>query len=134
MIKTIVLPGFVALGLALTMIAQTEADYPGLMKDIAATRGKITKGIAAKQNAEVATDAAHLAGVFKQVGAFWTSRNTADAIALAKTAETAANDLSAAAKAGDEAKMQSSLQAVNGTCAGCHMAHREGSPGSFKIK
>ncbi len=69
-----------------------------------------TKGIAAKQNADVATDAAHLAGVFKQVGAFWTSRKTADAIELSKTAETAANDLSAAAKAGDEAKMQSSLQ------------------------
>ena len=134
MIKTVALPGFVALGFALTMIAQTEADYPGLMKDIAATRGKITKGIAAKQNAEVATDAAHLAGVFKQVGAFWTSRNVADAIELSKTAETAANDLSAAAKGGDEAKMQSSLQAIGGTCSGCHMAHREGSPGNFKIK
>src|ERR1041384_7053144 len=114
MIKTIALPGFLALGFALTMIAQSEADYPGLMKDVAATRGKITKGIAAKQNAEVATDAAHLAGVFKQVGAFWTTRDAADAIALSKTAETAANDLSAAAKAGDEAKMQSSLQAIGG--------------------
>ena len=134
MIKTIALPGFVALGFALTMIAQTEADYPGLMKDVAATRGKVTKGIAAKQNAEVAADATHLASVFKQVGAFWSSRNTTDAVTLSKTAETAANDLAAAAKAGDDAKVQSSLQAINGTCGACHMAHREGSPGNFKIK
>ena len=132
--KTIVLPGFMALGLALTMIAQTEADYPGWMKDVVATRGKVTKGIAAKQHAGVAADAAHLADVFKQVGAFWTKRNTPDAITLAKTAETAANDIAAAAKAGDEAKMQSSVQALNGTCAACHMAHREGSAGNYKIK
>lgn len=134
MIKSILLPGLAALGLAICMIAQTEADYPGLMKDVGATKGKITKAIAAKQNADVATDAARLADTFKKVGAFWSSRNASDAVALAKTAETAANDLADAAKAGDEDKMQSSLKAINGTCGGCHMAHREGSPGSFKIK
>jgi len=134
MIKTIVLPGLAAFGLALCLFAQTEADYQGLMKDVGPTKGKITKGIAAKQNEEVATNAAHLAEVFQKVGAFWTSRNTSDAVALSKTGETAANDLAAAAKAGDEAKMQSSLQAINSTCGGCHMAHREGSPGNFKIK
>jgi cytochrome c556 len=134
MIKTIVIPGLAALGLAICMVAQTEADYPGLMKDVGATKGKVTKGIAAKQLADVATDAAHLADVFKQVGAFWTSRNTSDAVNLAKTAETAANDIAAAAKTGDDAKIQSSVQELNRTCGACHMAHREGSPGSFKIK
>lgn len=134
MLKTIIVPGLAALALAVCLVAQTEADYPGWMKDVGATKGKITKGIAAKQNADVATDATHLAGVFKQVGAFWAGRNTSDAVTLSKTAETAANDLATAAKAGDEAKMQSSLQAINGTCGACHMAHREGSPGSFKIK
>jgi cytochrome c556 len=134
MTKTIVLPGLLALGFALCLVAQNEADYPGWMKDIAATKGKVTKGIAAKQNTDVATDAAHLADLFKQVGAFWTGRKIGDAETVAKNGETAANDLAAAAKAGDELKMQSSLQAVNGTCSPCHMAHREGSPGNFKIK
>jgi hypothetical protein len=134
MIKTIVLPGLVALGIAASLIAQTEADYPGWMKDVAATKGKLTKGIAAKQNSDVATDAEHLSGVFKQIGAFWAGRNASDAVTLSKTAETAATDLAAAAKAGDDAKMQSSLQAINGTCGACHTAHREGTPGSFKIK
>ena len=134
MIKTIFLPGLAALGLAICLVAQTEADYSGWMKDVGATKGKVTKGIAAQQNAEVATDAAHLADIFKQVGAFWTGRNVSDAVTIAKNAETAANDLAAAAKVGDEAKMKSSLQAVNSACGACHMAHREGSPGSFKIK
>src|SRR4051812_15125334 len=111
MLKAIAIPGLLALGLAVCVVAQTEADYPGLMKDVAATKGKVSKGIAAKQNADVATDAAHLADVFKQVGAFWTARNTPDAVTFAKTAETAATDISAAAKAGDDAKMASSLQA-----------------------
>jgi hypothetical protein len=134
MMKTVVLPGFLALGFALALIGQTEADYSGWMKDVGATKGKLTKAIAAKQNSDVAADAEHLAGVFKQVGAFWSSRNASDAVTLAKTAETGASDLAAAAKAGDDAKMQSSLQAINGTRGACHMAHREGSPGNFKIK
>ena len=134
MTKTILVPGLLAVGFALCLVAQSEADYAGWMKDVAATRGKITKEIAAKQNTDIATDAAHLAGVFKQVGAFWAGRNVSDAVTIAMNAETAANDLAAAAKAGDEAKMQSSLKAVNGTCGACHMAHREGSAGNFKIK
>ena len=134
MTKTIVVPGFLALGFAVCLVAQSEADYSGWMKDVAATKGKITKGIAAKQNADVATDAAHLAGVFKQVGAFWAGRNASDAVTIAANAETAANDLAAAAKAGDDAKMQSSLKAVNGSCGACHMAHREGTGGNYKIK
>jgi mono/diheme cytochrome c family protein len=133
MTKTIVVPGLLALGFALCLVAQTEADYSGWMKDIATTKGKITKGIAAK-GPDVAADATHLAGDFKQAGEFWAGRSVSDAVTLAKNAETAANDLAAAAKAGDDAKVQSSLQAINGTCAACHMAHREGSPGSFKIK
>jgi hypothetical protein len=133
MTKAIVVPGLLALGFALCLVAQSEADYSGWMKDIAATKGKITKGIAAK-GADVAADATHLAANFKQVGAFWAGRNVSDAVTLAKNAEAAANDLAAAAKAGDDAKVQSSLQAINGACGGCHMAHREGSPGSFKIK
>ena len=132
--KTMVLPGLLALGFAVCLVAQSEADYSGWMKDVAATKGKVTKGIAAKQNDDVATDATHLAGLFKQMGAFWAGRSVSDAETIAKGAETAANDLAAAAKAGDDAKIQSSLQAVNGTCAACHKVHREGTPGSFKIK
>lgn len=131
--KTLVLPALLALGFSVCVIAQSEADYSGWMKDIAKTKGKVTKGVAEK-SADVAGDAEHLAGLFKQVGAFWSGRGASDAVGIAKGAETASNDLAAAAKAGDDAKMQASLATVNGACGMCHMAHREGAPGSFKIK
>jgi hypothetical protein len=60
--KTLVLPAFLALGFSVCVIAQSEADYSGWMKDIAQTKGKVTKGVASK-SADVATDAEHLAGL-----------------------------------------------------------------------
>jgi cytochrome c556 len=133
--KTIVLPVLLALGFAVCVIAQSEADYSGWMKDVAATKGKVKKAMDSKSNSDVAENATHWAGLFKQVGAFWAGRNVSDAVAIAKGAETASNDLAAAAKAGDDAKMASAMQTVSGACGTCHMAHREGAaPGSFKIK
>jgi len=132
--KTIVLPVLLALGFAVCVIAQSEADYSGWMKDVAATKGKVKKGMESKSNSDVADAGTHLAGLFKQVGAFWAGRSASDAVAIAKGAETASNDLAAAAKAGDDAKMASAMQTINGACGNCHMAHRDGAPGSFKIK
>jgi len=134
MIKTFVLPTLLVLGFAFWLVGQTEADYSGWMKQVAATKGKVASEVKGKQNAEAATDATALAGLFKQVGAFWSSRNVTDAVEIAHKAETASNDLAAAANAGDDAKMQASLQTINGACGQCHSAHREGSPGSFKMK
>jgi len=132
--KTIVLPVLLALGLAVCVVAQTEGDYSGWMKDVAATKGKVKKGIDSKSNSDVADAATHMAGLFKQVSAFWAGRNASDAVTIANNAESASNDLAAAAKAGDDAKMQSSFQAVGASCGACHMAHRGGSPGNFTIK
>lgn len=131
--KTLFLPVVLALGFAVCVVAQTESDFSGWMKDVAATKGKVKKGVDSK-SADVGTDATHLAGLFKQVGAYFTSHSMSDAADMAKKAETASSDLAAAAKAGDDAKMQSSVAAINGSCGGCHMAHREGSPGAYKIK
>jgi cytochrome c556 len=131
--KALVLPALLALGFSLCVIAQTEADYSGWMKDIAQTKGKVAKGVASK-SADVPTDAEHLAGLFAKVAAFWQGRNASDAVTIAKSAESASNDLAAAAKAGDEAKEQSNLQTINGACGMCHMAHRAGEKGNFSIK
>jgi cytochrome c556 len=128
-----VVPVLLALGFSVCVIAQTEADYSGWMKDIAKTKGAVTKGVASK-SADVADNAEHLAGLFKQVRTFWEGRNASDAVGIAKSAESASMDLAAAAKAGDEAKEQASLQTIGGSCGQCHMAHRAGAPGSFSIK
>src|SRR5258708_37428252 len=103
MMKTIAVPGLLALGFALCLVAQSESDYSGWMKQIAATKCKITKGVPPK-NPEVAADATQLAASFKQVGAFWATRNASDAVDLSETAVNAANDLAAAMRAGDDAK------------------------------
>jgi hypothetical protein len=103
------------------------------MKDIAQTKGKVAKGVASK-SADVPNDAEHLAGLFAKVAAFWQGRGVGDAVGIAKGAEKASNELAAAAKAGDEAAQQSSLMAINGACANCHMAHRAGEKGNFSIK
>ena len=78
--KTIVLPVLLALGFAVCVIAQSEADYSGWMKDVAATKGKVKKAMDSKSNTEVAENATHWAGLFKQVGAFWAGRNVSDAL------------------------------------------------------
>ncbi|HTW68063.1 MAG TPA: cytochrome c [Bryobacteraceae bacterium] len=131
---THILPILLALGFGICLVAQTEADYPGWMKDVAATKGKLSKDVKGKQNAEAATEAKHLASLYDQLSTFWSGRKASDAVTIAKNGATASNELAAAANAGDEAKMESSLQTINGTCGACHRAHREGSPGSFKIK
>jgi hypothetical protein len=130
--KALVLPALLTLGFSLCVIAQTDADYSGWMKDIAQTKGKVAKGVASKS--EDVPTAEHLAGLFAKVAAFWQGRNASDAVTIAKSAESASNDLAAAAKEGDEAKAQSNLQTINGACGMCHMAHRAGEKGNFSIK
>lgn len=130
---TVVLPVVLALGFSVCVIAQSEADYSGWMKDIAKTKGKLTKGVASK-SADVPEDAEHLAGLFAQVVTFWQGRNASDAVGIAKKAEAASHELADAAKAGDDAKEQANLATINGACGQCHMAHREGSQGNFSIK
>jgi len=132
--KTIVLPVLLALGLAVCVVAQTDADYSGWMKDIAKTKKGVKGAIDSKSNSDVADGATHMAGLFKQVGAFWAGRKASDAVGIAKDAENASNDLAVAAKKNDDAKMQSAFQAIGGSCNACHMAHRDGAPGSFTIK
>jgi mono/diheme cytochrome c family protein len=131
--KTALLPIFLALGFSVCVLAQSEADYSGWMKDIAATKKSVAKGVASKAS-DVPDNAEHLAGLFKQVAAFWQGRNVSDAVDIAKKAEGASTELAAAAKAGDDDKEQAALQTINGSCGQCHMAHREGSQGNFSIK
>src|SRR5579862_7654019 len=89
-------------GLAcIALLAQSDADYQGYMKTVAASNGKFQKGITAKDSGVVVTEAATLEATFKQVEAFWQKRSVADAATFAKQAHTAAAAASKAAGAGD---------------------------------
>lgn len=116
-------------------LAQDASEMPALMKGIGATNGSLRKNIEAKQGPDAAKDAQKLAEIYKQVGAYFAKTNTDDAVTIAKSGETAAMDVSAAATAGDFEKAAASSKAIGGTCGPCHMAHREKlESGGYKIK
>jgi cytochrome c556 len=121
--------------LAVGAYADDQADFVSWMKTTGGTVGKAKKEIDAKAFADVAKDAATLQGVFKHVEEYFAKTSTADAVQLAQDGQAAAKKLAAAAGASDADGAVASLKAIQGTCGGCHMAHREKLPeGGYKIK
>jgi cytochrome c556 len=117
------------------LLAQTESDFSGWMKEIAATNGKMKGAVASKDAATVTASAKVLETDFKAVETYLTKAGVADAAAMAAKNVTAAAAMQKAAAAGnfDEVATQSAV--VGGSCAGCHMAHREKGPdGAYKMK
>ncbi len=110
---------------ALVLGAQDEATYQTYMKTVAASFGQLRM---AADAAAAKAPATTLAETFEKVTAFWKARNAPDAVMYAETAHDAAK---AIADGGDKASNQMKIQ---GTCGGCHMAHREGTAPNFKIK
>jgi hypothetical protein len=127
------LAGAVAL-LVGVLLAQSDADYQGWMKTVAATNGSLQKNLAAKDAAAVSADATKLQDTFKQVGAFWQQRGAADAVNLAKQAQDAAASVSKAAASGNLDQAAADAKNIAATCGQCHMAHREKGDSGFKIK
>jgi mono/diheme cytochrome c family protein len=132
--KNIAVAAVALLGLFAVSFAQDEQQFQTWMKDNAATTGKLRKQVEAKANSEVATDAKHLEGVYKEIAAFFEKRGAADAVKIASDSQKASAELAAAATAGDADKMAASMKVITGGCAGCHMAHREKVEGGFKVK
>lgn len=121
--------------LAIGALAQSDGEYQSLMKSTAASMGSLNKNIAAKDGAGAASDAQKLEATFKQVEDFWKNRGGADdAVNYAMKAHTAAAAIAKDASGGNFDQASADVKALQANCGGCHMAHREGSPGSFKIK
>lgn len=118
------------------VLAQSEADYAGWMKQIAATNKQLKGNIAAKDMKAAKANAKILEDNFKEVEMFWSKRgNAADAVNLAKQANMAASNVMSAVGSGDWDKAGTEAGAIGGTCGQCHMAHRgKGSDGKPMIK
>jgi cytochrome c556 len=116
------------------LLAQTDADYMGWMKAAVASKGKVAKGIAAKDGPGVATDAKVMEDSFKGIEDYWTKKGAADATGFAKAARLASADIAKAAKAGDFDAANAAMTTLGGTCGGCHMAHRAKGDSGFQIK
>jgi cytochrome c556 len=118
------------------LLAQSDADYAGWMKAAVASKGKVAKGIAAKDGPGTAADAKAMEASFKQIEDYWSKKGAADAVGFAKQAETVSADVAKAAAAGDFDGANAKLGTIGGACGGCHMAHRgqKGADGSYQIK
>jgi cytochrome c556 len=116
------------------LLAQSDADYQGWMKTVAATNGSMQKNIAAKDAAAVSADATKLGDTFKQVGAFWQQRGAADAVGFAKAAQDAAAAVSKDAAASNWDQAAADAKTVAAQCGQCHMSHRGGEKGAYTIK
>jgi cytochrome c556 len=117
------------------LLAQSDADYSGWMKSAVASKGKVAKGIAAKDGPGTAAEAKSMESSFKQIEDYWSKKGAADATGFAKQARTASADIAKAASAGDFDAANTAMMALGGSCGGCHMAHRaKGADGAYQIK
>ena len=131
--SSIVLAAFVLASASTVVIAQGGKAAPVTVEQHAATMKMIQQNMGAANkalkggDAAAATPAAEaLVTAFTTIETFYTERNKPDAIKLAQTAKTGAQDVVAALKAGDTMKAQMSLGNTQATCKQCHGMYREG--------
>jgi cytochrome c556 len=111
--------------------AKTDEDYDKLMKAVGAANGAM-RGAAKEQNAAgVAAEALKMVALFKDVQAFWTARNNAEAAEWAGTAMTHAATI---AKATDMTVAMGAMKELGGVCQTCHAKNREKTETGFAIK
>ncbi len=106
--------------------AQDDAEYKTWMKSLPPTLGAIRN---AADNAAAASDATKMADTFDKVAMYWKAKKTDDAVKFAETGRDAAKAI--AAGNGDKA---ANLQKIQGSCGGCHSAHRAGAAPNFSFK
>ena len=125
-----------AAGVVAVLAAERPPEaYVKLMKDTNTAAQSLRGHAQAKDYDGIAADAAALRKLFSDAEAFWTTRKADDAIGFAKAGGKAASDLETAAKAKNEDGVATAARSVNGTCMGCHTAHRERlADGSSAIK
>ena len=130
-----ILMAFTATAVFFVLLAQSDADYQGWMKSAVAAKGKVAKGIAAKDKSGTAADAKVMEDSFEQIEKYWEKKGAADAVGFAKQARTGSANIAKAAAAGDFDAANTAMASVGGACGGCHMAHRGKNPdGAFQIK
>jgi hypothetical protein len=104
----------------------TVAEHAATMKTIGQSVQAAGKALKGGDTASATMPVQTLATSFATVETFYTQRMKPDAVKLAQTARSGAQDALAALKAGDAMKAQTSLATTQGTCAQCHKMYREG--------
>ena len=121
--------------LALTLLAQSEADLPPIMKEVAATNQKLNADIKAGVAADVIEDAQKLSANFTKAMGVFKALKAQDAVDMAKGNVDAANEVIKAAKANDMAAVAAAAGPIGKSCKSCHAVHREQLPDkTYKFK
>jgi hypothetical protein len=114
--------------------AVTIEQHSAAMKAIAQAVAAAGKALKSGDTATATTNVETLNTSFATVETFYTQRMKPDAVKLAQTARSGAQDTLAALKAGDAMKAQMSLANTQGTCKQCHGMYREQDPATQAYK
>jgi hypothetical protein len=121
--------------LALTLVAQSEAELSPIMKDVAATQNKMRMDMMSGAAADVAADAEKLQGNFTKAMGIFKALKAQDAVEAAKANADAAGEIVKAAKANNLEAAKAPAGTIQKSCKSCHDVHREQLPDkSYKFK
>jgi len=88
-----------------------------------------------KNYSALASDAETYRQNFAYLEGFWSSRKVDGAVEISRAGLLAAASLAAAARARDDAALETAIAAIIGTCGACHRHYREELPdGSYEIR
>jgi cytochrome c556 len=123
------------LSLSAAVVADDASDeYRKLMQPAAATNVNLQKVVQTDlaATAQAATD---MQAAFAKIEAYWTQKNTADAMGFAKNVQAVAKEVHDAAAAGNKDAAVAAAGKIAANCGSCHMAHRMRLPdGTFQLK
>lgn len=106
----------------------TVETHEGYMKTLTSTNTALGMKIMSNDLAGAAKDAQQIATIFGDIEKFWAQNRKQDGVMWAQQGRQAATDMAGALGAGDTTKAQAARKQMQGSCASCHMAYREGSP------
>lgn len=125
-----------SIGVAVSANEKPTPEFQQAMKDNGATMQKLAKDADAKDYTALAADAAALKAAFMgPIGKFFTEKKMDAALTKCKEAYAASDSLEKAAKEKNDTAIADARKAVQGSCGGCHTAHRERlADGTFEVK
>jgi hypothetical protein len=110
---------------------EEQKQFQTLMKGMQAQVTAVRNVIIAKDKTPLAAESDKLAARFEEVRTFLDAHHSADGKQFAETARDAAKSI---ADAPTQVEQILALRKVTDTCAGCHLAHRAGKQGEYKIQ
>jgi hypothetical protein len=115
----------------LTLSEADQKQFQTLMKGMQPQVTAVRNVIIAKDKTPLAAESEKLAARFEEVRAFLEAHQSADGRQFAETARDAAKSIG-----GESTQVEQilALRKVTDTCAGCHLAHRAGKQGDYKIQ